>query len=436
MDIMEEQIVSKVHLLWEEMIQAIRQEVTPAIGCTEPVSLALAAAIAAQRLGKSVDKIEARVSANMMKNGMGVIVPGTNMAGLAIAAAVGAIGGDAQGELKVLENLTPKQAAAGKAMVAAHQVLIAVIDVPHVLYSEAKVFHGQDWVKVCIADKHTQVVRIEQNGELVYKMEDIEEHKVPYSLVGVTAKDVFDFASQVPLEKIEFLNEAQNLNMALAEEGMRGLYGLRIGAMLHRQIHTGLLADSLMLQVVMMTTAASDARMGGASLPAMTNSGSGNQGIAATVPICVIAKKQKKSQETLIRALALSHMMAIYIHSKLPKLSALCAVTTASMGAAAGMTWLLTRNFQAVSMAISNMIGDVSGMICDGAANSCSMKVSTAVGAACKAVLMAIEGTRVTGDEGIVAENVDDSIANIGILASNGMVQTDAQILQIMMDKA
>jgi len=308
--------------------------------------------------------------------------------------------------------------------------------VPHVLYSEAKVFHGQDWVKVCIADKHTQVVRIEQNGELVYKMEDIEEHKVPYSLVGVTAKDVFDFASQVPLEKIEFLNEAQNLNMALAEEGMRGLYGLRIGAMLHRQIHTGLLADSLMLQVVMMTTAASDARMGGASLPAMTNSGSGNQGIAATVPICVIAKKQKKSQETLIRALALSHMMAIYIHSKLPKLSALCAVTTASMGAAAGMTWLLTRNFQAVSMAISNMIGDVSGMICDGAANSCSMKVSTAVGAACKAVLMAIEGTRVTGDEGIVAENVDDSIANIGILASNGMVQTDAQILQIMMDKA
>jgi len=433
---MEEQIVSKVHLLWEEMIQAIRQEVTPAIGCTEPVSLALAAAIAAQRLGKSVDKIEARVSANMMKNGMGVIVPGTNMAGLAIAAAVGAIGGDAQGELKVLENLTPKQAAAGKAMVAAHQVLIAVIDVPHVLYSEAKVFHGQDWVKVCIADKHTQVVRIEQNGELVYKMEDIEEHKVPYSLVGVTAKDVFDFASQVPLEKIEFLNEAQNLNMALAEEGMRGLYGLRIGAMLHRQIHTGLLADSLMLQVVMMTTAASDARMGGASLPAMTNSGSGNQGIAATVPICVIAKKQKKSQETLIRALALSHMMAIYIHSKLPKLSALCAVTTASMGAAAGMTWLLTRNFQAVSMAISNMIGDVSGMICDGAANSCSMKVSTAVGAACKAVLMAIEGTRVTGDEGIVAENVDDSIANIGILASNGMVQTDAQILQIMMDKA
>ena len=433
---MEEQIVSKVHLLWEEMIQAIRQEVTPAIGCTEPVSLALAAAIAAQRLGKSVDKIEARVSANMMKNGMGVIVPGTNMAGLAIAAAVGAIGGDAQGELKVLENLTPKQAAAGKAMVAAHQVMIAVIDVPHVLYSEAKVFHGQDWVKVCIADKHTQVVRIEQNGELVYKMEDIEEHKVPYSLVGVTAKDVFDFASQVPLEKIEFLNEAQNLNMALAEEGMRGLYGLRIGAMLHRQIHTGLLADSLMLQVVMMTTAASDARMGGASLPAMTNSGSGNQGIAATVPICVIAKKQKKSQETLIRALALSHMMAIYIHSKLPKLSALCAVTTASMGAAAGMTWLLTRNFQAVSMAISNMIGDVSGMICDGAANSCSMKVSTAVGAACKAVLMAIEGTRVTGDEGIVAENVDDSIANIGILASNGMVQTDAQILQIMMDKA
>ncbi|WP_019551974.1 L-cysteine desulfidase family protein [Propionispira raffinosivorans] len=433
---LEEKIVSKAHLLWAEMIKAIRQEVTPAIGCTEPVSLALAAAIAAQRLGKPVEKIEAMVSANMMKNGMGVIVPGTNMAGLAIAAAVGAIGGDPQGELKVLKNLTPKQAAAGKTMVAAHKVTIAVIDVPHVLYSEAKVFHGADWVKVCIADKHTQVVRIEQNGEIIYKMKDMDKHTMSYSLAGITAKDVFDFASQVPLEKISFLHEAENLNMALAEAGMQGQYGLHIGATLHRQIHTGLLADSLMLQVVMMTTAASDARMGGASLPAMTNSGSGNQGIAATVPVCVIAKKQKKSQETLIRALALSHMMAIYIHSKLPNLSALCAVTTASMGAAAGMTWLLTKNFKAVSMAISNMIGDVSGMICDGAANSCSMKVSTAVGAACKAVLMAIEGTRVTGDEGIVAENVDDSIANIGSLACNGMVQTDAQILQIMMEKA
>lgn len=433
---LEEQAASKIQLLWAEMIQVIRQEVTPAIGCTEPVSLALAAAIAAERLGKPVEKIEARVSANMMKNGMGVIVPGTNMAGLAIAAAVGAIGGDPQGELKVLKNLTPKQAATGKAMVAAHQVMIAVIDVPHVLYSEAKVFHGQDWVKVCIADKHTQVIRIEQNGELVYKMEDTEEQIVRYSLDGITAKAVFDFAAQVSLEKIAFLHEAANLNMELAEEGMRGHYGLNIGAMLRRQIHTGLLADSLMLQVVMMTTAASDARMGGAALPAMTNSGSGNQGIAATVPVCVIAQKQKCSEETLIRALALSHMMAIYIHSKLPKLSALCAVTTASMGAAAGMSWLLTKNFKAVSIAISNMIGDVSGMICDGAANSCSMKVSTAVGAACKAVLMAIEGTRVTGDEGIVAEDVDDSIANIGSLACNGMVQTDAQILQIMMDKA
>ena len=191
-----------------------------------------------------------------------------------------------------------------------------------------------------------------------------------------------------------------------------------------------------MMQVVMQTTAASDARMGGAPLAAMTNSGSGNQGITATVPVSVVAKQLKADEESLTRALILSHMMAIYIHSKLPKLSALCAVTTAAMGAAAGMVCLFKKDFSVVSMAISSMVGDLSGLICDGASNSCSMKVSTAVTASCKAVLMALEGIRVTGDEGIVAKDVDDSIRNIGALASQGMIQTDHQILEIMLSKA
>jgi len=435
---MKETSITKICPLWEEMIKAVRQEVVPAVGCTEPVSLALAAAIAVKFLGKSVEKIEARVSANMMKNGMGVIVPGTGAAGLLIAAAVGALGGDPEGKLEVLKKLTPEQVAAGKHMVAEGRVTLALADVENVLYSEAKVIHGEDWVKVCIADEHTKVIRIEQNGELIFEVQPQGPtiNKAAYSMEGIKAYDVFEFAMKVPLEQIAFIREAAKLNDALAEIGMRGGYGLHIGATLDKQISKGLLGDSLMMQVVMQTTAASDARMGGAPLAAMTNSGSGNQGITATVPVSVVAKQLKADEESLTRALILSHMMAIYIHSKLPKLSALCAVTTAAMGAAAGMVCLFKKDFSVVSMAISSMVGDLSGLICDGASNSCSMKVSTAVTASCKAVLMALEGIRVTGDEGIVAKDVDDSIRNIGALASQGMIQTDHQILEIMLSKA
>ena len=427
-----------VNPLWLEFIKAVKKEVVPALGCTEPISLALAAAIAAQRLAKPVERIEAKVSANLMKNGMGVTVPGTGTTGLLIAAAVGALGGDPEGKLEVLKKLTPEQIVTGKRMIAEDRVQLAIAHVPNILYSEARVIHGEDWVRVCIADAHTNVVLIEENGKIVFQNEpqntiavDMDE----YSLIAVRASDVYNFAIEAPLEMISFIREAATLNDSLSEVGMDGQYGLRIGATMNRQIYQGLLSDSLFTQILMRTAAASDARMGGATLPAMTNSGSGNQGIAATMPIIAVAQHVKADEETLIRALMLSHMMAIYIHDKLPKLSALCAATTASMGAAAGMSWLLKGDFETVSMAISNMIGDVAGIICDGASNSCAMKVSTSATAAYKAVLMALEGIRVTEYEGIVANDVDQSIANLGELACQGMSQTDEQILQIMLKK-
>lgn len=424
--------------LWEKLIQAVRKDVVPATGCTEPIALALAAAIAAKRLNKKVERIEARVSGNMMKNGMGVIVPGTGVPGLYIAAAVGAIGGDPDGKLLVLDKLTQEQVKAAKKMVAEGHVTIGIADTPHVLYAEATVFDSVDSVCVAIADAHTNVVRIEQNGAVVYTAKpkaDGTDGDACSVFDDVKARDVYEFATQVPLDRIKFISQAAELNNALAEEGMRGLYGLRIGNILKRQCQSGMLEDCLVTRVIELTTAASDARMGGAAIPAMTNSGSGNQGIAATVPVSVVAEYVKADEETLARALMLSHTMAIYIHSKLPKLSGLCAVTTASMGAAAGMTWLLRKDFDTVGMAICNMVGDIAGLICDGASNSCAMKVSTSVAAACKAVMMALAGTRVTGHEGIVADDVDASIANIGELACKGMALTDQQILQIMLNK-
>lgn len=187
--------------------------------------------------------------------------------------------------------------------------------------------------------------------------------------------------------------------------------------------------------IVIRTSAASDARMGGATLPAMSNSGSGNQGITATMPVVVVAEHVQADEERLARALMLSHLSAIYIHAQLPRLSALCAATTAAMGAAGGMAWLMGGNYQTIAMAISSMIGDVSGMICDGASNSCAMKVSTSVSSAWKAVMMALDESAVTGNEGIVAHDVEQSISNLCALACRSMQATDRQIIEIMASK-
>ncbi len=428
---------SNMNPLWLTFIKAVKKEVVPALGCTEPISLAFAAAVAAEKLGKPVEYIKAKVSGNLMKNGMGVTVPGTGTTGLIIAAAVGALGGDPDAKLEVLKGLTSEQVEAAKIMIAENKVELSVAEVPNALYSEATVFNGQDSVRVCIADEHTNIVQIEINGKTVFESKNDTETSDTdgYSLAGVKALDIYKFAMQVPLAEIAFIKEAAVMNESLSKIGMSGKYGLKIGATMNRNIKTGLMDDSLLTKILMRTAAASDARMGGASLPAMTNSGSGNQGIAATMPVVVVAEHIKANDEALTRALILSHMMAIYIHDKLPKLSAFCAVTTASMGAAAGMALLLKTDYQSVSMAISNMIGDVAGMICDGASNSCAMKVSTSAAAAYKAVLMALDGTRVTGSEGIVDDDVDQSISNLGQLASLGMVQTDGQILEIMLNK-
>lgn len=422
--------------LGPEFLKAIHHEVIPALGCTEPISLALASAIATRHLGTTPDRIRARVSANLMKNGMGVTVPGTGMVGLPIAAAVGALGGDPDGGLEVLKNLRPEAVAAAKAMLAEGKVQVAIADVPHILYSEAIVEKGDTLVRVCIADTHTRVVLIEKNGEPFFKADADPAGQTPeYSLEGATARDVYDFALSAPYADIVFILEAARLNSELTQAGLGGDYGLHIGATMLRNVQQGLLSDDLATRIVIRTAAASDARMGGATLPAMSNSGSGNQGIVATLPVVVVAQHLQVSDERQARALILSHLMAIYIHSKLPRLSALCAVTTAAMGAAAGMAWLMSGNYTTVSMAICSMIGDLAGMICDGASNSCAMKVSTSASSAYKAVLMALDNSRVMGSDGIVADSVDDSIANLCALASGSMVHTDRQIIEIILEK-
>ncbi|AFU19951.1 L-cysteine desulfidase family protein [Actinobacillus suis] len=422
--------------LSQAILATVQQEVVPALGCTEPVSLALASAVARQYLGALPDRIEAKVSPNLMKNGMGVTVPGTGTVGLTMAAAIGAIGGDPNGGLEVLKHITTEQVELAKQMINEQKIEVSISDTEHILYSEAALFKADQQVKVRIAAHHTNVIYIEKNGDLLFsKPCVVESENAENVFANLTAKDIYDFSLNIALEKIRFIQQAAILNSALSQEGLNQDYGLHIGRTLQKQIGKGLISDDLLNRIVIETTAASDARMGGANLPAMSNSGSGNQGITATMPVVVVARHLAASEEQLTRALFLSHLMAIYIHSKLPKLSALCAVTTAAMGSCAGVAWLLTGKFEAISMAISSMIGDISGIICDGAANSCAMKVSTSVSSSYKSILMALDDTQVTGNEGIVEHQIDRSINNLCAIASRSMQYTDRQVIEIMVSK-
>ncbi|WGE89201.1 serine dehydratase subunit alpha family protein [Actinobacillus arthritidis] len=419
----------------QAILLTVQQEVVPALGCTEPVSLALASAVACQYLGLLPDRIEAKVSPNLMKNGMGVTVPGTGTVGLTMAA-IGAIGGDPNGGLEVLKHITAEQVELAKQMINEQKIEVSISDTEHILYSEATLFNADQQVKVRIVAHHTNVIYIEKNGELLFsKPCVVESENAENVFANLTAKDIYDFSLNVELEKISFIQQAAILNSALSQEGLNQDYGLHIGRTLQKQIGKGLISDDLLNRIVIETTAPSDARMGGANLPAMSNSGSGNQGITATMPVVVVARHLAASEAQLIRALFLSHLMAIYIHSKLPKLSALCAVTTAAMGSCAGVAWLLTGKFEAISMAISSMIGDISGIICDGAANSCAMKVSTSVSSSYKSILMALDNTQVTGNEGIVEHQIDRSINNLCAIASRSMQYTDRQVIEIMVSK-
>ncbi|MDM2980167.1 serine dehydratase subunit alpha family protein [Citrobacter sp. CK197] len=427
--------------LWQRFILAVQEEVKPALGCTEPVSLALAAAVAAAELDGEVERVDAWVSPNLMKNGLGVTVPGTGMVGLPIAAALGALGGDASAGLEVLKNASSGEIADAKAMLAAGKVSVMLQEpCDDILFSRAKVYSGDAWACVTIVGGHTNIVRIETHTGVIFTQTESvqgEAQESPLSVLSKTSlEEILAFVNAVPFASIRFILEAARLNGALSQEGLRGTWGLHIGATLQKQCARGLLADDLSTAILIRTSAASDARMGGATLPAMSNSGSGNQGITATVPVMVVAEHVGADDERLARALMLSHLSAIYIHHQLPRLSALCAATTAAMGAAAGMAWLMDGRYNTIAMAISSMIGDVSGMICDGASNSCAMKVSTSASAAWKAVLMALDDTAVTGNEGIVAHNVEQSISNLCALACHAMQQTDRQVIEIMASKA
>jgi L-cysteine desulfidase len=419
--------------LWSAYIALIKREVVPALGCTEPISVALAAAHCRELLGTVPQRLDVLVSGNLFKNGMGVGVPGTGLTGLAIAAAAGAQGGQADAGLEVLKNLTPAQVAQARAMLP--QITVDVKDGSPLLYAEVKAYAPGHEARVIIAQAHTHIVLKELDGCAQESADDASRPAASKpAKPAMNMRDIVEFSEAVAYPEIAFILDAATMNQALADQGLQGL-GLGIGKLLSEQVERKLLSDDLMTLAMRLSSAASDARMDGAMLPAMSNSGSGNQGIAATMPVVAAARFLNSGEEKLARALIMSHLVAIAIKSHQNTLSALCAASTAAMGAGAAITWLLGGRFEQISHCINNMIGDVAGIICDGAGSACSMKVSTASAAAVKAALMAINNVHIPESQGIVSDDVDQTIVNLGQIARRGMLDTDIEIINIMRAK-
>lgn len=431
-----ESIISKPER--EQIIALMKREVVPAIGCTEPIAVALCTAKATETLGCIPEHINVYLSANILKNAMGVGIPGTGMIGLPIAIALGALIGKSEYQLEVLKDCTPEAVEKGKKMIAQPQFInISLKDnIEEKLYIEVTCTHGNNVATAIISGGHTHFVYLCRNGEVSLDKRTGTASTENEEQVDLTLRKVYDFATTAPIDEIRFILEAKRLNKAAAEQAFKGCYGHGLGRMLRdNKNEEKIMGNNTFTHILSYTSAACDARMAGAMIPVMSNSGSGNQGISATLPVVIYAEDNNASEEQLIRALTLSHLTAIYIKQSLGKLSALCGCVVAATGSSCGITYLMGGSYAQVMYAVQNMIATLTGMICDGAKPSCALKVTSGVSTAVMSAIMAMDQKCVTPVEGIIEENVNRSIRNLTLIGSKGMNETDKMVLDIMTHK-
>ena len=417
----------------ERIIALVHQEVVPAIGCTEPMCVALCTARATERLGCRPEHIEARLSANIIKNAMGVGIPGTGMIGLPIAIALGALIGKSQYQLEVLKDLSPEALEEGKQFIAEDRIRVMLKEgISEKLYAEVTCRAAGKETTAVISGSHTRFI---EAPEVPVAPDPTEAPEAPAPPIALNMRLVWDFATTAPLDEISFIEETRTYNMNAAREALKGNYGHNLGKTIDRPLSKGIFGNSIFCHIISRTASACDARMGGAMIPVMSNSGSGNQGICATNPVCVYAKENENTHEELIRALMLSHLTAIYIKQSLGTLSALCGCVVASIGSSCGITYLMGGTYEHICRSVKNMIANLTGMICDGAKPSCSLKITSGVSTAVLSALLSMEGKCVTSAEGIVDDCVDKSISNLTAIGADGMGPTDEMVLGIMTSK-
>lgn len=420
----------------QRIIELVKSEVLPAVGCTEPIAVALCVAKATETLGRLPESIDVLLSANILKNAMGVGIPGTGMVGLPIAVALGALIGKSEYQLEVLKDVCHDAVERGKAYLAEDRIRIGLKkDIKTNLYIEVKASAGNDQALAIISNDHTHFMHISKNNEVLLDEPASTEEDDLCDDKWLNMHKVYEFATTAPLDEIAFINDARRLNENAARESLKGTYGHQLGKTLSRPIGRGIMGESIFSHILSITACACDARMAGAPIPVMSNSGSGNQGICATLPVVVFAQENHNTDEEMTRALMLSHLTAIYIKQSLGKLSALCGCVVASTGSSCGITYLMGGGYEKVTYAVKNMVANLTGMICDGAKPSCALKLASGVSTAVLSAMLAIHGECVGSVEGIIDEDVDRSIHNLTKIGKDAMCETDRCVLDIMTSK-
>lgn len=421
--------------LRDEITALIKREVVPAIGCTEPMAVALCVAKARETLGTLPDGITVTLSGNMLKNAMGVGIPGTGMTGLPVAIALGALKGNSDYGLEVLRDVTPADVEDAKKYMSAGIISVKVNqEAPSKLYVRVDATAGDDKSCAIIAGAHTNFIYLAHGGDTLFEKEFSGDDADDTSAPKLKLATVWEYATESPVDELRFILEARRLNLAAAESALEKGYGHALGYTI-RTSGTRFFGDTPVEHMLAYTSAACDARMAGVMIPVMSNSGSGNQGITATMPVVSFAMDCGADEQQTIRALTLSHLTSIYIKQSLGRLSALCGCVVASTGASAGIVYLMGGGYDNVVAAVKNMVANLTGMICDGAKPSCAMKITSGVSTALMSAMLAMNGRCVTSTEGIVSDDVDDTIRNLTSIGRDAMTETDKLVLRIMTSK-
>ncbi|MFR5591947.1 MAG: serine dehydratase subunit alpha family protein [Clostridium perfringens] len=420
----------------ELYLKTLKKEVVPSEGCTEPIAIAYAASIAAEHLKGEIKEVNIYLSKNVIKNALGVGIPGTGGVGIEIAAALGISIQKSYKKLTILSNFTEDELKKAKEIVDENIINIKQKNTNKALYIEVELLSETSKSKVIIEDTHTNVTLIECDDEIIMDnnsevSEDLEED---YKLFKIA--DIYNFAKEADFDDIKFILESAKMNEKVSEEGLKGDYGLQVGSKIIQKGNFNLFSNDASNKIIAASAAASDARMDGCAMPIMTTAGSGNQGIACSIPVAQTARLLDKSEEELARALVLSNLVTIRIKKHMGRLSPLCGAGIAgATGASCGITYLLGGNLENINYCINNMISDLSGMICDGAKETCALKIATGTNAAIQCANLAINGISATSNDGIVAKDVEETIESIETLIQNGFKNVDDTILNIMLEK-
>lgn len=420
-------------LMWK-LLNMVKEDAVPALGCTEPVAVAYAAAMAKKYLTGTIDNISIAVSRNIFKNGKSVIIPNTNEWGLDLAGALGVLDGNSDNCLMVLKDINENTIEIAHGLIKDDKIKVDCVENTSDIYVNIVVKSSEEIVEVVLTNSHTHIEWVKVNGKIVFQNNLDDEDKVSADFVKkMSFKEIRQICETIPLEELEFIEDGIEMNKRAAKRGMEEGKGLKIGATMRKLQEEGKLCVDAPTQARILTAAAADIRMGGGNCPIMTSGGSGNQGLGVVLPITVVAEGNNIEKERTMRAIFFAHLINKYVKLYTGKLSAMCGCAIAAgVGASAGISWLLGGNDVQISGACQNILSNLAGMICDGAKESCALKLSTSAGEAVLAAYLANEGIIVRSNTGIIGTSIEETIKNLGILCRGGFTEIDSEIIDII----